>query len=149
MNLSEERKEIQKGVSQEISKQKKGGVPVTCKANCSNCCHVKVSVFEEEVQNILSLGVYIDLDKLEKQNTDWPNSDHTCVFIKDGNCSIHDYKPLSCVSHIVNTPSDNCKEGSGKPINMVRSITSSNRLRELRKENKTVILHEELYKYLK
>ena len=147
MNLEEERVYIKQEVRKEIERHL-NVTPVTCGVSCSNCCHVKVSVFKEEVEDILSLGIDIDYKKLESQVSDWDNSDKTCVFIKDGDCSINNNKPLSCISHMVNTPSVNCKIDSKIPPRMVRSKTATERLRNLRKENKTLILHEELYKIL-
>ncbi len=146
MNLEKERTYIKSEVAKDIARYSKS--PISCGVGCSGCCHVQVGVFKEEVDNILSLGIEIDMDHLEKQVTDWNNSDKTCVFIKDGNCSIHDNKPLSCTSHLVNTPKSYCVEGSKKAPHMVRTKTVQERLKELRKDNPTLILHQELHKRL-
>jgi len=146
MNLEKERPFIQQQINLEIEKYAKAERPITCSANCPNCCHVKVTCFPEEIDNIMSLGVEIDIEHLEAQFNDWPSSDKTCVFIKDGNCSIQDNKPLHCISHLVNSPAEYCAEGSSIAPHSVISKGAYERLRALRKENGTVILHEEIYK---
>ena len=147
--IENEREFVRTEINKKIQSFSNSSHPITCKVNCPNCCHVKVSCFPEEIENILSLGVDIDMNHLESQFSDWNNSDKTCVFIKDGNCSIDENKPLSCISHIVNTPAANCKEGSLKPVNMIRVKTVDDTLRAMRKEKGVVILHEEIYKQLK
>ncbi len=102
----------------------------------------------QEIENILSLGVEIDLKHLESQVNDWNNSNKTCVFIKDGNCSIHDNKPLACIGHLVNSPAKYCALGSTKPAHMVRVKSIIDRLKILFKRHGNVILHEELYRHL-
>ena len=144
--IENEREFVRTEINKSINRFSNSANPITCKSNCPNCCHVKVSCLPEEVENILSLGVHIDMEHLESQINDWNNSDKTCVFIKNGNCSIHENKPLSCISHLVNTPAANCKEGSLKPVNMIHVKSVDDRLKILRQEKGTVILHEEIYK---
>lgn len=143
-----ERKQIQSHVADVIERYSKTKYPITCKANCPNCCHVKVSVFSEEVNEIISLGIDIDMDKLEKQVNDWNNSDKTCVFLKEGNCSIHENKPLSCMAHLVNSPKENCHINSNQPTNRIQVNKANTILKKLRSESDMVILHEQLYKRL-
>ena len=132
-------------IQQEIERLKKAGVPITCKAGCGGCCHVKVSCTKQEVKHIISLGVDIDMDKLQNQVKDWDSSDKNCVFLKQGNCSIHYNKPLTCVGHLVNSPAENCAINSGKPVNMIRIKKIEN---IITKRKGTVLLHEELFRLL-
>lgn len=147
MNLEKERKYIKAEVSKEIDRYSKGA-PITCGMGCSNCCHVKVGVFKEEVDDIMSLGMDIDMEKLETQVKDWNNSDKNCIFLKDNNCSIQDNKPLSCISHLSNSPASLCAIDSTKAPHMIRSKSVVERLKSLREDNKMLILHEEIYRRL-
>lgn len=127
---------------------KDSGIVFSCEANCSGCCHVPVAVMPEEVVHIASLGKEINIDQLRSQVEDWNNSDKNCVFLKDGNCSIHDDKPLSCVSHLVDSPPENCHIDSNEKVNMVHVGPVEKRISELRKHHGSVRLHEALYKHL-
>jgi len=148
MKLKEETKYIKDEVDKEIVRYSKTELPISCGAKCPFCCHVQVSVFKEEVDNIISLGVEIDMDHLEGQNKDWRTSNKTCVFIKEGNCSIHDNRPLACVNHMVNSPVENCKEGNLNNTHFIRSRTATERLKELRKGKEVLFLHKELHRII-
>jgi len=148
MILEDERKAVKRDINATITRYYDSKSPISCKSNCSSCCHVPVTCFTEEIDDILSLDINIDFKRLESQINNWSASDKTCIFIKDGNCSIHDNKPMSCISHLVNTNPVNCGENSTKSPNRIQVRSVNERLKKLRIENKTVILHKEIYKRL-
>lgn len=89
-----------------------------CSSGCSHCCHIGVLVAEPEARVIAKeLGMAVkeppaerlvsvagalhDEDILNESKAQGKNiSDHffgqPCTFLKDGACSIYDFRPLAC-----------------------------------------------------
>jgi Fe-S-cluster containining protein len=104
---------------------------VPCKAGCSACCHINVSINSDEAKyladKIRNGLVDIDYDRLNKQaatgvghdskraSNDTFNKlsyeDRACIFLgKDKKCRVYEDRPASCRKwHIVGDPED-CKK---------------------------------------
>lgn len=80
---------------------------IQCKVKCDQCCHVDLSIFEIEKQNILEWCDQLDsisLNELivklktqqEKGKDLFGNLVEPCVFLFDGQCSIYAARPTLC-----------------------------------------------------
>lgn len=77
---------------------------VACKRGCSHCCHIAVGMSAEEAEVIgkrigvaprqIEGGGNINVDL----NFDW-GYHNPCTFLKDGECSIYENRPLACRTH--------------------------------------------------
>lgn len=71
-----------------------------CKAGCSHCCHIPVSLSALEAQLI---GKAIGRKPAEPNGSfiaeDWGYR-YPCPFLKDSRCSIYEHRPLSCRTHL-------------------------------------------------
>lgn len=92
-------------VSKKIGKRL--GPNSACTKNCSHCCHMSVTLLGYEAEMLGSLiGIkpkevpITNIMKETKEETEeflvdrWMGVD--CVFLKDGKCSIYDYRPFAC-----------------------------------------------------
>jgi uncharacterized protein len=79
-----------------------------CKSGCSSCCYQAVVLPPQEAQYIGS-----HIKRKAKQPKRWIttpqqvehhakqfNTSTPCPFLKDGNCSIYEHRPLACRTHI-------------------------------------------------
>lgn len=74
------------------------GRNVACKRGCSHCCHIAVAVVEPEAKLIGR--------KIGRAPADAPGRygfqgfdygyHNPCTFLRDGECSIYEYRPLAC-----------------------------------------------------
>ena len=78
---------------------------LSCRKNCANCCHQRVTISEDEMDLIESIVDLKSLDKahLERQATfskqDWiekPLDETRCIFLKEKSCSIYEDRPSAC-----------------------------------------------------
>lgn len=146
MSLVAERNGLRKDVAKDRERYARAGVLVSCKENCSNCCHVKVSCTPEEVDAILAVRPKIDFDKLERQITDWENADKTCILLDGGRCSVEEVKPFTCIAHLVTSHKDFCHIDSEQKPRLIRTKAACDRIKSLFKRHGVVKLHEEIYK---
>lgn len=85
---------------------------VKCAKGCHFCCHMNVDVGAQEAMLItLRHKDKIDYDYLNKQvgydRTTWrnlPPENRTCVFLKNGECSIYQDRPFACRKYFSSTP---------------------------------------------
>lgn len=88
-------------------KKNKTKESATCKKGCNHCCHIQVMVTETEVELIKDrYGKFTDeqIEALEEQSkcdeeTRVFAKHRACVFLKDGECSIYDIRPIACRKH--------------------------------------------------
>jgi Fe-S-cluster containining protein len=86
------------------------------KQECSFCCHDQIMLSTQEAEYIKKNATYeINQELLEKQRNalDFKKlsfADRACIFLKEGKCSIYEYRPLICKSHNVKkgTNPNNC-----------------------------------------
>jgi Fe-S-cluster containining protein len=94
-------------------------VDVKCRQGCANCCHMVVAVTIGEArllaEHAKEKGVAIDLDRLGRQAgrdvvqwRDLADEDKTCVFLKDGSCSVYEHRPAACRKLLVVTDPELC-----------------------------------------
>lgn len=74
---------------------------VACKRGCSHCCHIAVGMLEPEAQLI---GRLIKRKPAAARGRDGFDGfefgyDNPCTFLKDGECSIYEHRPLACRIH--------------------------------------------------
>lgn len=94
--------------------------PITCKSGCSACCHMYVSISEDEAalirRELRREGREIPLAALKRQAAESlevfyqrPFKQRVCPFLGEhGACSIYDYRPSACRTLIVVSPAENC-----------------------------------------
>ena len=71
-----------------------------CRAGCSGCCHYNVSVFPLEARYIEEWSGH------QRLPAAGPASDFhgtPCTFLKNGQCSIYEFRPLACRKHFAIT----------------------------------------------
>lgn len=90
-------------------------VRIRCKKGCSFCCHYNVEIYRGEAMLIAEYcaqkGISIDkeylLQQLRSKPLDLPlrRSHSACVFLKDGECSIYEVRPIACRNYfVINDP---------------------------------------------
>ncbi len=83
---------------------------ITCKKGCSNCCHVAVIIRDSEADLLIELIKKEKIDpkthRLKKQSKktdedfhDLSYKESKCIFLKNHECSIYEYRPLNCRCH--------------------------------------------------
>jgi Fe-S-cluster containining protein len=98
-----ERKEILKYVHAEIDKNLSEEVKeATCRKGCHFCCYHPISIAIPEEENILQFKKYLNESSL------------ACKFLRDGECSIYENRPLICRLTHVKTPAENCQKDNQK-----------------------------------
>lgn len=113
---------VDAGVKIDAEKRKEIWAEVTCKAGCSACCHIQVSVNLEEAMLLLAYAFEkeIKLDweliakQAEQQKLPEPEyikkskADRKCGFLTDaGLCGVYEHRPASCRKYFVaNDPKD-------------------------------------------
>lgn len=111
---------------------------VTCKAGCSNCCHIQVTVNEEEAMLLLAdayeKDIEIDWGRVEAQAAfkgselayaRLGKANNRCVFLGiDGLCKTYEHRPAACRKyHVANDPADcNAETSKGTMVLAVKSI---------------------------
>jgi hypothetical protein len=77
------------------------GEDVACRRGCSHCCHIAVSVPKQEAQLI---GELIGRKpepaplRISFEHVSW-GYHNPCGFLRDGECSIYEHRPLACRVH--------------------------------------------------
>lgn len=108
----------------------KASHPVSCKEGCDHCCHQLIlitmpealalaeEVFKhpQKIPEIMrrceeTLRHYDTLDAGKFYEKQVP-----CVFLEDHRCSVYGVRPVTCRTHIVGTPPENCASGATDPI---------------------------------
>lgn len=97
---------------------------IKCRKGCSFCCHINVDIHDTEANLIFeelgAQGKYgkIDWNTLEKQkgldiNERIKSSDSKCIFLENGDCSIYEFRPVSCRKFFVVSDPKNCDVSDG------------------------------------
>lgn len=96
------------------------GLTVQCRSGCASCCRLMITVFPDEaalaVLAARDAGIELDREKLQRQALaatvdEWrglSREDRTCVFLRDEQCSIYEYRPAACRKYMVVTPPEFC-----------------------------------------
>lgn len=82
------------------------GAKVSCSKGCSYCCHQHIGV---TVPSLLMLVKHIDKSCLNNIN-DFMDYEKSCVFLKNGSCSIYSDRPFACRSFFSVKPALDCKK---------------------------------------
>jgi len=88
----------------------------SCKRGCSFCCHLHVEISRTEGKNLARFVNSEQREILVKQAVsqsieDWSKlsyADRKCVFLKNGECSVYDERPLACRKYLVASAPDLC-----------------------------------------
>lgn len=91
-----------------------------CAKGCHHCCYHPITLSQEEFRSIEDTP--ISSDRLNAQVShfcaDHPISyqDRACIYLKEGQCSIYEDRPLICrLTHVSSTP-QNCHLEDGEAI---------------------------------
>lgn len=111
-------KKIMGLMDQEINNMsEKEKLAVSCKRGCSFCCHINVEITEDEGdvigEHCKNHNIPIDkeylLNQLKIPELEIAFAENSaCVFLKNGECSIYDVRPLICRKYLVATPAEKC-----------------------------------------
>jgi len=79
-----------------------------CARGCGHCCHVSVPITQFEANYMgENLGIKpVELKQSVKHELNEYGSHTPCPFLKNGECSIYEFRPLTCRMHM-NFDSDN------------------------------------------
>lgn len=84
----------------------------TCRRGCSFCCYTEVDTTWDEADLLIASNEdKIDWDKLKSQVggvAKLPYAERACVFLKDGECSVYDFRPMACRKYMVLNDPDRC-----------------------------------------
>lgn len=75
---------------------------VACRNGCNHCCHIPVAMQQTEADLI---GKAIGRPAVMLKKSTFPLSDRgfgyhmPCTFLKEGQCSIYEHRPLTCRTH--------------------------------------------------
>lgn len=111
-------------------REDRGGLGESCRAGCSNCCYLEVSVTRDEAQLLahrVRSGIAIDMERLRKQaalrhnddgnHDEWssqPREIRKCVFLGDDEvCRVYSDRPGACRKYFVSTPPEDCFDPKG------------------------------------
>lgn len=108
-------KEAHKFLDREIP-EALGSVRVSCKKGCSFCCYIHVDISDTEAQILapkVTPNMAIELlNQGQKVGvTAWstlPYKERKCVFLKNGECSVYEDRPLACRKYLVVNPPKKC-----------------------------------------
>lgn len=85
---------------------------ITCKRGCNFCCYQNVDVTWDEASLLLEVAEdKIDWDHLNAQLPGHQNIEYkkrACVFLKDGECSVYENRPISCRKYLVANDPEKC-----------------------------------------
>lgn len=94
-----------------------------CLKGCHFCCYHPISLSQVEMEEIKSEGVTPEQSRLEKQIEHFQDSrpidyeNRACVYLKEGECSVYEKRPLICrLTHVKSPPEDCHFENEEKPI---------------------------------
>lgn len=75
---------------------------VGCRRGCSHCCHIAVGVFEHEAKVIATAaGRALATPRGRTDFSDIvPSYSNPCPFLRDGECSIYEHRPMTCRTHL-------------------------------------------------
>lgn len=97
---------------------------ISCKKGCSFCCEIHVNISKHEATLLHKLinedKLEIDYEKVERQSKKnyktWREldpEDRKCVFLKNNECSIYDYRPGVCRKYMVVSEPLDCNVNNG------------------------------------
>lgn len=79
------------------------GENVACRRGCNHCCHIAVAVFEDEAK-MIGAHLNVEPEKPPRYRMDFNDvpfgPSFPCTFLKNGECSIYEHRPLNCRTHV-------------------------------------------------
>ncbi|TNF27010.1 MAG: YkgJ family cysteine cluster protein [Deltaproteobacteria bacterium] len=94
-----------------------------CLKGCHFCCFHPIALSTIEMKDIQKERVDPEFQRLKKQKehfenqTDISYEDRACIYLKEGECSVYDKRPLICrLTHVSSNPEDCHFENDQKPI---------------------------------
>lgn len=94
---------------------------VSCKKNCTACCYQNVDIFDTEADLLAAAikgGQPYNKKEFKKQKSmahaDFKKNPRPCIFLKDKECSIYNFRPIVCRKYHVVGPPSQCKVEPGK-----------------------------------
>lgn len=128
---------VDKTINESKEKDSNNFKKVKCKKSCSSCCNIAVCISHEEAilysKIIETQKISIDHKKLKIQSqyntANWYQLKpqyRSCIFLKNNQCQIYKYRPISCRVHFVadNPKYCNVLKYNKKPITIWRPIES-------------------------
>ncbi|MGD1336120.1 YkgJ family cysteine cluster protein [Vibrio harveyi] len=101
--------------------QNKCVVPVaSCSKGCCACCHVPVEVTRIEAQ-FIAKSAHIPMNDLTSNKTREPDGT-PCPLLKNGICSVYEYRPLACRVFASFDNPLNCLDG--KKAHVINTVAS-------------------------
>jgi hypothetical protein len=94
----------------------------TCQKGCHYCCYHPITVTPEESSALKKHFRKIDQDRLKAQRFHFRDeqpiayTERACVFLKDGECSVYEDRPIICrLTHVKSLPTDcHLEDGIGE-----------------------------------
>lgn len=154
LDIEEEQRLSRESTDKAIVLYEDTDTPITCKGGgCFGCCSLSVSCFPEEVQRltelVLSGEVEIDTDRLKRKVMGSDKiADNWCPFLKNGDCSVHEHRPIMCSRMIVTSEPKHCHPISKIDKKQVMPKDFDNRYSFLALTFGQVKLHIALYNLL-
>lgn len=91
--------------------------PVSCTKGCAHCCCMNVDVFDDEAR-LYAAMIHKRQIKINKKlfkraknmsREDIDNNPMPCIFLKNNQCSIYEYRPAGCRKYFITGPASACE----------------------------------------
>lgn len=102
-----------------------------CRKGCNHCCHIAVAINQAEADLIgraTGLKPATPANRKLEGRTDFANAiplgySDPCPFLKHGECSIYDARPLACRTHYsLDTTPDVCRLDASRPVLLYKTL---------------------------
>lgn len=134
---------------------------INCKKNCTQCCHVDLSIGQVEVVRIKEWFFSLSEDQQSALKNLWnqkqalgksytSDSAKPCAFLYDGGCSIYEARPTICRSHglaLIRAENENTKQIDACELNFKDQLPPMEDCMDLDRLNSLLVIANKVMKF--